>query len=115
MEEVKWRITSGVLAITLNLGLEGLTISHVEPLRLSSWLAAFVGLAFFLYQEILRGPEESWPRAEEMELLSVVSAGCGACVEHSGVFPGCGRRIQMRREAERGVRCLTQEPSPLLK
>lgn len=65
MEEVKWRATSGVLAMTLNLGLEGLTISHAEPLQPPSRLAAFVGLAFFPRQGVLTVPEESWPQAKE--------------------------------------------------
>lgn len=82
MEEVKWNSTSGSLAITLNLDLEGLTISHVEPLRPSSWLAAFVGLAFFLYQGVFRGPEESWPRAEEWSssLWSVLAVEPVSCI-----------------------------------
>lgn len=94
MEEVKWRSTSGGLAITLNLGLEDLTISHVEPLRPPSRLAAFVGLAFFLYRGILRGPEESWPQAEEwssclwsllaVEPVSCILAGLQVVEEGSG-------------------------------
>lgn len=59
--------------MTLNPGLEGHAIFHADPVQASSWLAAFVGLAFFLHQVILRGPEESWLQAEERALV------CGQC------------------------------------
>lgn len=114
---MKWGATTGAFAMSLSLSMEGLTISHPEAFQPSSWLAAFVGLTFFLWQVIMYSPisPQEADHKRGVMLLSAVSVGCGACVLYSSGFPGCGRRIQMRREAERVAGCLTQALHSLLK